>query len=88
MNTHPITAKPDKKQGWREVQTVPVILRIPKPLIDFFEKRAKPFDTKQDTIEGYLLAALVDGVEAILNDLPKSHRENVVRNLKLDKILQ
>lgn len=71
-----------------EVETVEVLLNVPKPLMDFFEKSPKPAGTPQATAEEHMLAALIDGVTATLNDLDKQSRENIIHSLELDKILQ
>ena len=69
------------------VETVKIVLDIPKPIIDFFENQIQLYGSEKDTVEKFILSALVEAVDAALNDLECSCRRNVVTNFGLDKIL-
>ena len=77
-----------KKAAVEEGETVQVTLNVPKSLMKFFEKTTQSIGSPQGTVEEQMLAALIDGVDATLNDLDKKSRENIIHNLELDKILQ
>lgn len=71
-----------------EVETVRVTLNIPKPVLHFFQLLTEIYGTSGNTVEECALAALIDGVDAKLNDFENECREKIIQELDLDKVLQ
>ncbi len=72
----------------KKVDAVKVVLDVPKPIIDFFESQVQLYGNEGDTVEKLILSALVDSVDAALNDLDCKCRNNVVKNLELEQVLK
>ena len=71
-----------------KMETVKVTLDIPKPIMDFFNVQVQFYGNEKNTIEKFVLSALVEAVDASLNDLDCKCRNNIVKNLKLDQLIK
>ncbi|UCH31659.1 MAG: hypothetical protein JSV05_09260 [Candidatus Bathyarchaeota archaeon] len=67
---------------------IELTITIPKPIAEFLKQQIKSFECEEDTLEKYIITALIDSIDAQLNNFDVSTRRTVIMNLGLAQILK